>query len=153
MKLHEEERVMEIATERAVFNSAKETYRLLRQGERTKIIKFLESKGLFVDKRGGNGGENYTNNGTLPKEYDLRNWIWVTGKYKDKGFLISLQAFDRDKESQNYHVLMDRIGICVYDKEQNKPNYFDIMEVTNLDLPLGKRDLNMLYNLIVTKAK
>ena len=144
---------MEIATERAVFNSAKETYRLLRQGERTKIIKFLESKGLFVDKRGGNGGENYTNNGTLPKEYDLRIWIWVTGKYKDKGFLISLQAFDRDKESQNYHVLMDRIGICVYDKEQNKPNYFDIMEVTNLDLPLGKRDLNMLYNLIVTKAK
>ena len=144
---------MEIATERAVFHSAKETYRLLRQGERTKIIKFLESKGLFVDKRGGNGGENYTNNGTLPKEYDLRNWIWVTGKYKDKGFLISLQAFDRDKESQNYHVLMDRIGICVYDKEQNKPNYFDIMEVTNLDLPLGKRDLNMLYNLIVTKAK
>ena len=125
----------------------------MRQGERTKIIKFLESKGLFVDKRGGNGGENYTNNGTLPKEYDLRNWIWVTGKYKDKGFLISLQAFDRDKESQNYHVLMDRIGICVYDKEQNKPNYFDIMEVTNLDLPLGKRDLNMLYNLIVTKAK
>ena len=144
---------MEIATERAVFNSAKETYRLLRQGERTKIIKFLESKGLFVDKRGGNGGENYTNNGTLPKEYDLRSWIWVTGKYKDKGFLISLQAFDRDKESQNYHVLMDRIGICVYDKEQNKPNYFDIMEVTNLDLPLGKRDLNLLYNLIVTKAK
>ena len=34
-----------------------------------------------------------------------------------------------------------------------KPNYFDIMEVTNLDLPLGKRDLNMLYNLIVTKVK
>lgn len=153
MKLHEEERVMEIATESELFKNVKETYRLLRMEERIKIMDYLENKGLTIVRKSGNGGENYTNNGTLPKEYDLRNWIWVTGKYKDKGFLISLQAFDRDKGSQNYHVLMDRIGICVYDKEQNKPNYFDIMEVTNLDLPLGKRDLNMLYNLIVTKVK
>lgn len=144
---------MEIATESELFKNVKETYRLLRMEERIKIMDYLENKGLTIVRKSGNGGENYTNNGTLPKEYDLRNWIWVTGKYKDKGFLISLQAFDRDKGSQNYHVLMDRIGICVYDKEQNKPNYFDIMEVTNLDLPLGKRDLNMLYNLIVTKVK
>jgi hypothetical protein len=144
---------MKLSTESELFKNVKETYRLLRMEERIKIMDYLENRGLTIVRKSGNGGENYTNNGTLPKEYDLRNWIWVTGKYKDKGFLISLQAFDRDKESQNYHVLMDRIGICVYDKEQNKPNYFDIMEVTNLDLPLGKRDLNLLYNLIVTKAK
>lgn len=144
---------MKLSTESELFKNVKETYRLLRMEERIKIMDYLENRGLTIVRKSGNGGENYTNNGTLPKEYDLRNWIWVTGKYKDKGFLISLQAFDRDKDSQNYHVLMDRIGICVYDKEQNKPNYFDIMEVTNLDLPLGKRDLNMLYNLIVTKAK
>ena len=144
---------MKLSTESELFKNVKETYRLLRMEERIKIMDYLENRGLTIVRKSGNGGENYTNNGTLPKEYDLRNWIWVTGKYKDKGFLISLQAFDRDKESQNYHVLMDRIGICVYDKEQNKPNYFDIMEVTNLDLPLGKRDLNMLYNLIVTKEK
>ena len=144
---------MKLSTESELFKNVKETYRLLRMEERIKIMDYLENRGLTIVRKGGNGGENYTNNGTLPKEYDLRNWIWVTGKYKDKGFLISLQAFDRDKDSQNYHVLMDRIGICVYDKEQNKPNYFDIMEVTNLDLPLGKRDLNMLYNLIVTKVK
>lgn len=144
---------MKLSTESELFKNVKETYRLLRMEERIKIMDYLENKGLTIVRKSGNGGENYTNNGTLPKEYDLRNWIWVTGKYKDKGFLISLQAFDRDKDSQNYHVLMDRIGICVYDKEQNKPNYFDIMEVTNLDLPLGKRDLNMLYNLIVTKVK
>ena len=144
---------MKLSTESELFKNVKETYRLLRMEERIKIMDYLENKGLTIVRKSGNGGENYTNNGTLPKEYDLRNWIWVTGKYKDKGFLISLQAFDRDKDSQNYHVLMDRIGICVYDKEQTKPNYFDIMEVTNLDLPLGKRDLNMLYNLIVTKVK
>ncbi len=144
---------MKLSTESELFKNVKETYRLLRMEERIKIMDYLENRGLTIVRKSGNGGENYTNNGTLPKEYDLRNWIWVTGKYKDKGFLISLQAFDRDKDSQNYHVLMDRIGICVYDKEQNKPNYFDIMEVTNLDLPLGKRDLNMLYNLIVTKVK
>lgn len=144
---------MKLSTESELFKNVKETYRLLRMEERIKIMDYLENRGLTIVRKSGNGGENYTNNGTLPKEYDLRNWIWVTGKYKDKGFLISLQAFDRDKDSQNYHVLMDRIGICVYDKEQNKPNYFDIMEVTNLDLPLGKRDLNLLYNLIVTKAK
>lgn len=144
---------MKLSTESELLKNVKETYRLLRMEERIKIMDYLENRGLTIVRKSGNGGENYTNNGTLPKEYDLRNWIWVTGKYKDKGFLISLQAFDRDKESQNYHVLMDRIGICVYDKEQNKPNYFDIMEVTNLDLPLGKRDLNMLYNLIVTKVK
>lgn len=144
---------MKLSTESELFKNVKETYRLLRMEERIKIMDYLENRGLTIVRKRGNGGENYTNNGTLPKEYDLRNWIWVTGKYKDKGFLISLQAFDRDKDSQNYHVLMDRIGICVYDKEQNKPNYFDIMEVTNLDLPLGKRDLNMLYNLIVTKVK
>ena len=144
---------MKLSTESELFKNVKETYRLLRMEERIKIMDYLENRGRTIVRKSGNGGENYTNNGTLPKEYDLRNWIWVTGKYKDKGFLISLQAFDRDKASQNYHVLMDRIGICVYDKEQNKPNYFDIMEVTNLDLPLGKRDLNLLYNLIVTKAK
>ena len=144
---------MKLSTESELFKNVKETYRLLRMEERIKIMDYLENRGLTIVRKSGNGGENYTNNGTLPKEYDLRNWIWVTGKYKDKGFLISFQAFDRDKDSQNYHVLMDRIGICVYDKEQNKPNYFDIMEVTNLDLPLGKRDLNLLYNLIVTKAK
>lgn len=144
---------MKLSTESELFKNVKETYRLLRMEERIKIMDYLENRGLTIVRKSGNGGENYTNNGTLPKEYDLRNWIWVTGKYKDKGFLISLQAFDRDKDSQNYHVLMDRIGICVYDKEQNTPNYFDIMEVTNLDLPLGKRDLNMLYNLIVTKVK
>lgn len=153
MKLHEGGKGMKLSTESELFKNVKETYRLLRMEERIKIMDYLENRGLTIVRKSGNGGENYTNNGTLPKEYDLRNWIWVTGKYKDKGFLISLQAFDRDKDSQNYHVLMDRIGICVYDKEQNKPNYFDIMEVTNLDLPLGKRDLNMLYNLIVTKAK
>lgn len=144
---------MKLSTESELFKNVKETYRLLRMEERIKIMDYLENRGLTIVRKSGNGGENYTNNGTLPKEYDLRNWIWVTGEYKDKKFLVSLQAFDRDKGSQNYHVLMDRIGICVYDKEQNKPNYFDIMEVTNLDLPLGKRDLNMLYNLIVTKVK
>ena len=144
---------MKLSTESELFKNVKETYRLLRMEERIKIMDYLENRGLTIVRKSGNGGENYTNNGTLPKEYDLRNWIWVTGKYKDKGFLISLQAFDRDKASLNYHVLMDIIGICVYDKYFNKPNYFDIMEVTNLDLPLGKRDLNLLYNLIVTKAK
>ena len=70
---------MKLSTESELFKNVKETYRLLRMEERIKIMDYLENRGLTIVRKSGNGVENYTNNGTLPKEYDLRNWIWVTG--------------------------------------------------------------------------
>lgn len=68
-------------------------------------------------------------------------------------YFISLQTFDRDKNSQNYHVLMDRIGICKYNKFINKPDYFNLMKLTSLELPLNDRDLEDLYELLIDDDK
>ena len=134
--------------EMSPFMEAKEKYNVLREFERKKIINFLLGKGLKVPQTGGMGYCCYTNGGTLERSYDLTNWKWITVKKEEVEYLISLQAFDQDKSSKNFHVLMDRIGICCYPKEEKKPDYFNLMKVTSLELTLDEKDLEELYKLL-----
>ena len=73
---------MKLSTESELFKNVKETYRLLRMEERIKIMDYLENRGLTIVRKSGNGGENYTNNGTLPKEYDLSRHLTVIKSHK-----------------------------------------------------------------------
>lgn len=131
-----------------VFLETKEKYDSLREYEREKIIRYLSEKGFTVSYRGGKGLSNYTNGGQLEKSYDLTNWKWVNATKGNIKYFISLQAFDRDINSKNYHVLMDRIGICMFSKEVKKPDYFSHMQMTSLELPLRENDLDELLRIM-----
>lgn len=122
----------------------KEKYNLLREYERKKIINYLCEKGFEISCNGGKGKPDYTNGGKLKKSYDLTNWKLVNATKGNIKYFISLQAFDRDTSSKNYHVLMDRIGICAFSKEVKNPDYFSLMQMTSLELPLEKKDLDEL---------
>lgn len=62
--------------------------------------------------------------------------------------MISLQTFDQDKNSKNYHVLMDRLGIFVYgDAETPKESYHE-MKQTDIDLPMTEEKLERLAELV-----
>ena len=135
-----------------VFLEIKEKYNSLREYERNKIIKYLSEKGFEVSYNGGKGRLNYTNNGKLEKSYDLTNWKWVNATKENIKYFISLQAFDRDASSKNYHVLMDRIGICAFSNEK-KPDYFNLMETTSLELPLGEQDLDELLKKMINMGQ
>ena len=132
------------------FNIIKKAYAEMREIERKKILGFLNDKGLDMinSSKSGKGSSNYTSSGKLEKSYDLSNWKWVEGIVGDKRFLVSLQAFDYDKSSRNIHVLMDRIGICKYDKNAKHPDFLNLMEVTSLELPLNEDDLEELYSVL-----
>ena len=140
------------------FTEAKEKYNALREFERKKIITYLKNKennNIKVAQTGGMGLSCYTNSGKhkLERSYDLTNWKWVSLRIGEKKILISLQAFDRDNGSGNYHVLMDRIGICVYPRTERRPNYYNLMEVTSLELPLNEKELGELYDLITKRVQ
>lgn len=132
-----------------LFMETKAKYNWLRETERKKIIAYFLEKGENVSYKGGNGNFDYTNSGKLEKSYDLTNWKWVEITKGNRKFFISLQAFDKDKGSKNYHVLMDRIGICMYGREEKNPNYFDLMKITSLELPLSESELDDLYEFVI----
>lgn len=131
-----------------VFLETKEKYNSLREFERKKIITYLDQSGFKVSYLGGTGRPNYKNGGRLKKSYDLTNWKWIDAWKNDAKYFISLQAFDKDTSSNNFHVLMDRIGICKYFRENKKPDYFNLMQTTSLELPLDENDLAELIKIM-----
>ncbi len=134
--------------DKIAFLETKNKYNSLREAERKEIISYLSEKGFTATNRGGNGRPDYTNHGQLKKSYDLTNWKYVEAIKGDVKYFISLQAFDRDTETSNYHVLMDRIGICVFSKDVKKPDYFNLMQVTSIELPLGEKELDELLEIM-----
>ncbi|WP_334074518.1 MULTISPECIES: hypothetical protein [Paenibacillus] len=131
-----------------VFLETKKKYNSLREDERKKIIRYLSERGFTATNRGGNGRPDYTNHRQLEKSYDLTNWKYIEATKGDIKYFISLQAFDRDIKTTNYHVLMDRIGICAFSKEVKKPDYFSLMQVTSLELPFGEKELDELLEIM-----
>ncbi|MDQ0112458.1 hypothetical protein [Paenibacillus harenae] len=132
------------------FLKAKNEYESLREDERKGIKRYLSEKGFTVKTGGkeGRGSSAYTNSGKskMKRSYDLTNWKWVEATKGSITYFISLQAFDRDTGSTNYHVLFDRIGVCAFSKEAkvNEKDYFNCMQVTSLELPLRENDLDEL---------
>lgn len=121
------------------FLSVKQKYNDLRELERKSIIDFLV-KNKFIVKSGynsGNGLKNYTSGKKFTKPYDNSNWKWIECSSKEgKNYIISLQSFEIDPNTNNHHVLMDRIGIYTY-KHYNASDAFTLMAITEIDLPMN----------------
>lgn len=126
------------------FVTCKKEYENARNFEKNKLMEFFKEEGVKVLNMGhGNGSKNYTSGGTLEVSYDLSNWKWVEIEKEEYKYLISLQAFDRDKKTGNIHVLMDRIGIYKY-KDYNAMETIEKMIVTDIELPLTEEKLHSL---------
>ena len=123
-----------------IFELIKQMYTESREAERIKIANHLKRHGFeLVDGSGaGKGKKKYKSGGQLCKPFDLSNWKWIEITKGGREFLISLQPPDKDPKSGNYHVLMDRIGVCF--------NGYWI--ITDLDLPMDEKALDDLVEII-----
>ena len=164
------------------FLKVKEAYKNVRLEEKKKIIDFLLNKKnnhgnliflkktdinknelnkdediSFVQTSGGSGKPNYSSGGTLSRPYDLSNHMYIDLSYKGNDILISLQSFDIDPNSNNPHVLYDRVGILfekgdkilLPDNELKVRDDFLKMETTNWELPLSGADMEEMVNYII----
>ena len=159
------------------FLKVKEAYKSARTEEKERIKDFLLSKrdgdgnliflkekdgtDTFVKTSGGSGRSNYSSGRTLSKQYDLTNHMWIDLSYKGNDILISLQSFDIDPNSNNLHVLYDRIGI-LFEKSKKIPLLKDCytitkvsddflkMETTNWELPLSEAEMEEMVDYIIS---
>ena len=137
-----------MSMELQLFEHVKQTYMACREAQRQTILQYLEEQGYTVTRRGGMGRENYTSNGHIAP-YDLRNWKWIDARKDGIYYFISLQAFDRDPNGGNFHVLTDRLGIFACSETDEKTMTTDRfnervakeMTVTAVDLPVDDRSL------------
>ncbi len=132
------------------FKEIKDKYNQARKDERDKIARFFNEDKEFETERPAarNGSSKYSSGNRLVKEYDLRNWQWVCVKRNDVHFLISLQTFDKDPTTGNFHVLMDRIGIYAYVGEYSPIEAQTKMMITNIELPIDDEKMKELANMI-----
>lgn len=105
------ERALEPVKAAVEFRNAKNAYVSCRLQQRKIIADYL--KETFAgekdfDIKQSQGKENYK--GSIP-EGGLNNWKWIELWKNGMYYFISLQPFDQDPESKNYHVIYDRIGI------------------------------------------
>lgn len=130
------------------FIDIKNAYNQTRKVERDDIAKYFNKQEDFENEKPAAraGRKNYKSGGRLLKEYDLSNWNWVCVKRNKVKFFISLQTFDRDPNTGNLHVLMDRIGIYAYVGECSSVNAQTKMMMTNIELPMNDEKMNQLCN-------
>lgn len=92
----------------------------------------------------------------LNPPYDLTNWkyVEVNKMYQidndeiEVHYFISLQTFDRDPNSNNIHVLMDRIGIYAYVGKYRAEEAINNMKITDITLPLDNDKLEKLCEIL-----
>ena len=65
--------------------------------------------------------------------------------------MVSLQSFDRDPNTGNYHVLMDRIGIFVCHGERSFRESYRLMEALDMDLPMDDEKITKLVAILERK--
>ena len=138
---------MNSAEKNLEFEEVRQRYAELRREQKKLIREYLHSRGFDISCAQGIG--DYTCGGEFKVPYDLSNWQWLYVKENGKKvMMISLQTFDQDKNSKNYHVLMDRLGIFVYgDAETPKESYRE-MKQTDIDLPMTEEKLERLAELV-----
>lgn len=121
------------------FNMIKNNYKQARYDECTELASFLREKGFSA--RVSHGKENYTSGRNLSKPFDLSNWLLINASKNNVNFVISFQAFDKDPNSKNLHVLMDRIGIYAYTGKYSAVDAQTKMITTSFNLPLYNDDM------------
>lgn len=132
------------------FQKIKEEYNNARTLERNKISKFFREQKVFEmeNPSARSGVKKYTSGGRFTEEYDLSNWKWVCVKRNNVHFFISLQTFERDPNTGNMHVLMDRIGIYCYVGNYSPVDAQTKMYATNIELPMNKDKLTELHSIL-----
>lgn len=132
------------------FYKIKEMYNEAREDERNKIARFFRSHKDFEVERppARRGAKSYSSGSRLNKKYDLSNWKWVCIKRNDVHFFISLQSFERDPKTGNFHVLMDRIGIYAHAGNYSPIEAQTKMMVTNIELPMDDEKLDELAKIL-----
>ena len=134
------------------FVQIRQRYKELRWEQRKIIIERLEQAGFTVQgKNGGRGLCDYTSGRRFQIPYDLSNWLWINVEKNNRKALISLQSFDQDPNSKNYHVLMDRIGIFIYDGASSPCKSYKKMEAQDIDLPMDEGKLGKLIDVLNQK--
>lgn len=147
------ENVKSLKEEKEKFDNAKKDYEKCRAAQRIIIMDYLEQNaGFSITRGGGKGKKKY---GIRKKtqgfsvEYNLTNWKYIDCEKEGERLLISLQTFDRDPGNNDYHILMDRIGIYIYAQGSKKtPDAIERMLATNIDLPMDETKLETLARLL-----
>lgn len=116
----------------------------LRYNELKNISNHLKQNKEFVKCRVNRGTRNYKSGSRLTEPYDLRNWMWLTTQRNNVNFIVSIQSFDMDPRTGNYHVLFDRVGIYSYVGEYSAEKAFSNMMITDIELPLNYEKLHRL---------
>lgn len=146
--------IKSLEEEKAQFDEAKNQYAKCRGDQLRTIINYLEETAGFTvsPKKGGQGCSDYGARGRIPRlstAYDLSNWKYIDCEKEGRKIFLSLQAFDQDPHSGNYHVLIDRIGIYIYPLGSNKTaDAIDRMLSTDIDLPMDKDKLEKLADIL-----
>lgn len=129
------------------FEEIKDLYEQSRECERVSIVKRLLEAGFTASLKGGKGIANYTSGGTIAP-YDLRNFKYIEAAKNGVKHLISLQSFDVDPNSQNRHILMDRLGVYTYTGKYNPSDAQTKMRSTNVDLPMNNDKMKALIAML-----
>ncbi len=147
------ENVKSLEEETEKFVKVKKDYEKCRAVQRIIIMDYLEKKaGFNIVRGGGKGRTDYGIRKTSPGfsvKYDLTNWKYIDCEKAGEKLLISLQTFDRNPGNNDYHVLMDRIGIYIYAQGSHKTSdAIERMLATNIDLPMDETKLETLTRLL-----
>ena len=130
------------------FTNAKEAYSKLRKEQAELIVSYLRKKVdsetcIVKDSDIFHQNPNDDNQIELAGKLEF-HWIKVP---KGKGgFIISLQAYDQDPNSGNYHWLLDRIGIYKYDEDT--VGCVDTKGTTAINLPMDDEKFGRLTGII-----
>jgi hypothetical protein len=130
------------------FAAIRDAYTKARRIQRDKIVEKLQeiSQLEFIGQNGdrinplnfqsGRGKTTYTSNGSIAP-YNLNNWQWISVKYTETEFEISLNPIERDANTKCVHGLLDRIAF--WDERNPLETYF-----TEYDLPLSNKEIDSL---------
>lgn len=99
-------------SEEEEFDLLRRKYQDARNAQRLKIVEALKEAKLD-EVEGRQGVYNYKGGGTFEPEFNLGSWKYITARCGDAQVYISLQTFDRDANTNNVHILVDRIGLRV----------------------------------------
>lgn len=140
---------MKQAQESKDFETVRKEYVDARYKELCDMSQYFNKKRGFVKRRVNRGSEYYKSGKVLYEAYSLENWMWFTVTRNDVHFVVSLQPFDRDSKTGNYHVLFDRLGIYAYTGEYSAKAAFSKMLITDISLPLDEPKLEKLEKMLI----
>lgn len=130
------------------FGEIKKQYNQMREQELIKLSNYFKKDKEFKGRHINRGRTIYKSGGRLRQSYDLSVWKWFCISRNEVQFFISLQAFERDRNSGNLHILMDRLGIYAYVGEYSPVDAQTKMLVTDIELPLDDEKLRNLRGIL-----